>query len=126
MISVLKSTKRLFEVNSKRHFLKSIFIYSLLIVYQPLAMAEVLLDANWEKGVINDFYFNISKNDYGAKIIDGSVTNEPVCTGKKSLKSELIYGKGTTWSQLVLNEAPFNSFDYARHTREIGYPFCFS
>lgn len=82
-----------------------------ILLFISTSHAAIRLDANWEQGVFNDYYFNISRNKYGVSIVDKTISGTPSCTGNKSLKAELIFGKGSVWSQLVLNMQPFNSFE---------------
>jgi len=85
-------------------------VYAVLMLFYITTNASILIDAGWENGTFNDYYFNVSKNDYGAILVDGPTTGAPTCTGTKSVKHELTFGKGSVWSQLVLNMDPFNSF----------------
>lgn len=83
-----------------------------LLLFSSVASSTILLDADWEKNnaTFNDYFMNISRNTYGSRIVDKLISNVPTCSGTKSVKHELTYGRGSVWSQLVLNLQPFNSF----------------
>lgn len=106
--------KGTFSLNIVTMIFGILLIYAILIISSPRANATILLDADWENGTFNDYYMNVSRNEYGVKIVDGPTSRAPTCSGTKSLKSELIFQKGTVWSQLVLNMDQFNSFDIGK------------
>jgi hypothetical protein len=92
-----------------------LLICAILIISSPIANATILLDVDWEKqnATFADYYLKVSTNDYGVEIVDSTQANAPVCSGSKVLKNELIYGKGSAWSQLVLKE-PFTQFEIGK------------
>lgn len=110
MKHMMKHPRRPFNLIHSIKFMGPPLVYAILMLFHPVANATISLDADWEYGTFEDFKFKVSKNDYGVEIVDGPSTGAPTCSGTKSLKSELIYGKGTAWSQLVLNQDPYNSF----------------